>query len=287
MAQYEAPFQPSPEQLPDQRRKWPLAGAMVLDFAIAMVAFLGLTLLVQIVFVGLRVVGQGLSLSDLRTQLRDPAQALRLIGADGLFTTLLATNAAFLLIPIVRVRLIRRESLAEIGFQARRPLRLIAIGVAVGVVSLLVNVAVSGLFQNYGIVPDQAAQFRLFQGDYLGQALFFVGAAVLAPIGEETLFRGYVFNAIRQSFSGRSWGIALAYVVSALLFAGVHVLSASEGLIALLVPLFLIGLLLAWAMHYTQSLIPGIIAHAINNGVALAALVTCINNPSLAGCPRL
>jgi membrane protease YdiL (CAAX protease family) len=287
MAQYEAPFQPSPEQLPERSRKWPLAGAMALDFVIAMVAFLGLTLLVQILFVALRVVGQGLSLADLTTKLRDPAQALRLIGADGLFTTLLATNAAFLLIPIVRVRFIRREPLAEIGFQAQRPLRLIAIGVAVGVLSLVVNGAVSALFQSYGIVPDQAAQFPLFQGDYLGQALFFVGAAVLAPIGEETLFRGYVFNAIRQSFGARSWGVPLAYVVSALLFAGVHVVSASQGLIGLLVPLFLIGLLLAWAMHYTKSLVPGIIAHAINNGVALLALVACVNAPGLSGCPKL
>jgi membrane protease YdiL (CAAX protease family) len=287
MAQYEAPFQPSPEQRPERPRKWPLAGAMALDFVIAMIAFVVLTLLVQILFVALRVVGQGLSLSELTAKLRDPAQALRLIGADGLFTTLLATNAAFLLIPIVRVRLLRREPLAEIGFQAPRPLRLIGIGVGVGVVSLLVNAAVSGLFQSYGIVPDQAAQFPLFRGDYLGQVLFFVGAAVLAPIGEETLFRGYVFNAIRQSFGARNWGLPLAYLVSALLFAGVHVVSASQGLIGLLVPLFLIGLLLAWAMHYTQSLIPGIIAHAINNGVALVALVTCINAPGLSGCPKL
>ena len=110
---------------------------------------------------------------------------------------------------------------------------------------------------------------------------------MLAPIGEEILFRGYVFNALRQSFRARAWGAPLAYVVSALLFAGVHSAEVSQGLLGLLVPLFLIGLLLAWTMDYTKSLLPCIIAHAINNGVALLALLTCINAPGLSGCPKL
>jgi len=286
MAQYETPFAPAPDE-PPRARKWPLAGAMALDFVIAMVAFIGLTLLVQLIFVGLHVAQQGLTLSDIGAKLREPSEALRLVGADGLFVTLLVTNSAFLLIPVLRVRLLRREPLAEIGFQARRPLMLIGVGVGVGLLSLVVNAAVSKLFQDNGIVPNQSAQFPLFQGDYLGQVLFMLGAAVMAPIGEETLFRGYVFNAIRQTFQGRSWGLPLAYGLSALLFAGVHVVSASEGLIALLVPLFLIGLMLAATMHYTKSLIPCIIAHAINNGVALIVLITCINTPGLTGCPTL
>lgn len=286
MAQYDAPFVPAPE--PPARRKWPLAGAMALDFVLAMLAFVGLTLLVQLVFVGLRAAQQGLSLAELQALLRDQSQALRLIGADGLFVTLLATNAAFVLIPIVRVRLLRRERLATIGFQAERPLRLIAIGIGVGLLALIANLTLGSVFQQFGgSVPDQSAQFPLFKGDYVGQALFMIGAAVLAPIGEEVLFRGYVFNALRQTFAAHRWGLPLAYGVSALLFAAVHALEVSRGLIALLVPLVVIGLLLAWTMHYTRSLLPCIIAHAINNGVALVVLVMCINTPGLAGCPAL
>ncbi|HRC76504.1 MAG TPA: CPBP family intramembrane metalloprotease [Kouleothrix sp.] len=284
--QYDAPFVPAPEPAP-RPRKWPLAGVMEIDFVIALVAFVGLTLLVQIAFVGIRVAQQGLSLADLQARLRDQAEAVKLIGADGLFATLLATNAAFALIPIARVRWLRHEPLAEIGFQARNLPKLIAIGVGVGVLSLLANGLISGLFQRYGVVPDQSAQFPLFQGDYLGQALFMLGAAVLAPIGEEILFRGYVFNALRETFGQRRWGLPLAYGVSALLFAAVHVFSVSRGLLGLMLPLFVIGLLLAWAMHTTRSLLPCIIAHAINNGVALVALVICINNPGMAGCPAI
>jgi membrane protease YdiL (CAAX protease family) len=288
MAQYDTPVQPvSPEPPAVGRRKWPLAGAMALDFVLALVAFVVLTLIVQLAFVGLRMAQQGLSLADLRDRLRDPGQALRLVGADGLFFTLLATNAAFVLITLIRLKWLRHESLREFGFQAPRVLRLIAIGVGVGVLSLFVNGLASQLMQSVTEMPDQAAQFPLFQGDYLGQALLLVGAAVLAPIGEEILFRGYIFNALRLNFANRPWGVPLAYIVSALLFASVHSLSVTRGLLALLVPIFLIGLLLAWTMHRTKSLLPCIIAHTINNGVALVFLVLCINTPGMAGCPAL
>jgi membrane protease YdiL (CAAX protease family) len=287
MAQYETPYAAAPEGPPAGRRKWPLAGVMAIDFVVALIAFVVLSALVTTVFVSARAVGQGLSASELQAMLGDTSQLLRLVGADGLFVTLLATNSAFLLIPIVRVRLIRREPLAEIGFRAERPLRLTLIGIGVGVLSLFVNGALSALFQSIGITPDQSSQFPIFQGDYTGQLLFFIGAAIVAPIGEEVLFRGYVFNAIRQTFGARNWGVPLAYALSALLFAGVHSLEVSQGLIGLLVPLFAIGLLLAWTMHSTGSLLPCIIAHAINNGVAVVALATCINNPGIPNCPQL
>jgi uncharacterized protein len=287
MAQYETPYTASPEGSPAGPRKWPLAGVMAIDFVVALIAFVVLSAVVTTIFVSARAVSQGMSAAELQSTLRDTSQVLRLVGADGLFFTLLATNAVFLLIPVLRVKLIRREPLAEIGFRAERPLRLVLIGVGVGVLSLLANAALSAAFQSLGITPDQSSQFPIFQADYTGQILFLIGAAIIAPIGEEVLFRGYVFNAIRQTFGGRAWGVPLAYLLSALLFAGVHSLEVTQGLIGLLAPLFVIGLLLAWIMHRTGSLLPCIIAHAINNGIAVIALVTCVNNPGMTNCPQL
>ena len=70
-------------------------------------------LCVTTIFVSARAISQGLSAAELQRTLGDTAQVLRLVGADGLFFTLLATNTVFLLIPILRVKLIRREPLAE------------------------------------------------------------------------------------------------------------------------------------------------------------------------------
>jgi len=69
-------------------------------------------------------------------------------------------------------------------------------------------------------------------------------------------------------------------------FAVIHAPEVTQGnAVALLVPLFLVALALAWAMHYTRSLVPCVIAHAINNSIGLIALLTCINAPG--SCPNL
>ena len=64
MAQYEAPpFRPGPDDAPERSRKWPLAGVMAIDFVLAMLAFLGLTLATQLALVAIRAAQLGLSLN--------------------------------------------------------------------------------------------------------------------------------------------------------------------------------------------------------------------------------
>jgi|GEM_PF-835469 len=285
MAQYDASYTAVPEQLPP-RKRWPLAAVMLIDLVIIVIAVLVLTILIAGVFIGIRAYQQGgVPLQPGAAASED--QVLRLLGADGIFMLLLAQNAIFVAVPIIRIGLLRRERLTEIGLQIRQPLRLIGLGLGLGVVVLIGNVILGYLFSKIGIEQNQAAQYPLFQGDYAGQVLFMIGAAVLAPIGEETLFRGYVFNAIRQTFQTQRWGVALAYLLSAFGFMIAHSLSATQGLIGLLIPTFLMGLVLAWAIHRTGSLLPGIIAHALNNSIALALLLVCVNNPGLTACPKL
>jgi membrane protease YdiL (CAAX protease family) len=81
------------------------------------------------------------------------------------------------------------------------------------------------------------------------------------------------------------WGRAAMFGVSAFIFSLAHAASASQDVLALLVPAFLMGLLLSYGMYRTGSLVPGIIAHALNNGLALTALLVCINNPTM--CPNI
>ncbi len=279
MAQYDTQYTASPEPMPERPNRWPLAGVMVVDLVLTIFATLVAVLLVSMLIITLRAPQQDGPMSGQSS----PAQVMQLLGADGVFAILLLQNAVFVAVPLLRVRLLRREPLSEIGFQARRPLLLITVGLGLGMLVLIGNVILGYLFNSAGIRQNQAEQFPLFPGDVTGQALFLVSAAVLAPIGEEVLFRGYVFNAIRLSFGSRPWGIGLAYVASASLFMVVHSLSATQGLIGLLVPTFVMGLVLAWGMRRTGSLIPCIIAHAFNNGVALLALLVCVNNPGI--CP--
>ncbi len=143
---------------------------------------------------------------------------MSLLGVGGIFAILLIQNPIFIGVPLLRVAVQRREPDLEIGFQEHGWRRLFLFGIVLGGVVLICNIIIGLLFTSAGIQQNQAAQYPLFEGDYLGQALFFFGAALIVPFGEETLFRGYVFNALRLTFQQRRWGVALAYLVSALLF---------------------------------------------------------------------
>ena len=86
---------------------------------------------------------------------------------------------------------------------------------------------------------------------------------VLAPIFEEIIFRGMVYSTIRAKF-----GFTFSMIGSALVFALAH----GYGPIAFLT-VFWSGLLWAWIFERTGSVIPGICAHAINNGLVVYFLV--------------
>jgi membrane protease YdiL (CAAX protease family) len=94
--------------------------------------------------------------------------------------------------------------------------------------------------------------------------LVVIAVVILAPIAEEIFFRGVVFNAwLREG--GPRW----ALFGSSALFALIHLS------VVAVVPIFLLGLALAWVYRRTGNLLAPIAMHATVNGisVALALLV--------------
>ena len=86
---------------------------------------------------------------------------------------------------------------------------------------------------------------------------------LLAPVAEELFFRGFVFAGLRSalvSVAGRDHVGPF--------FGLVH---APTG-ITTVVPLATLGLALCWLYDRTGSLWPCVIAHMINNGLALAVV---------------
>ena len=82
---------------------------------------------------------------------------------------------------------------------------------------------------------------------------------LLAPIGEELVFRGAVLHKLLEWKPERRW---LMITFSAVLFAVAHMNPAQ-----IIHPL-LIGLLLGWMYERTGSIIPGVAYHWANNTVA-------------------
>ncbi len=82
--------------------------------------------------------------------------------------------------------------------------------------------------------------------------------AVWTPVAEETFFRGFILRGLANR-----WRLAPALVASAAVFAALHLAPA------LLLPVFVTGLLLGFLYHRTGSLWPCIAVHAAQNLVAV------------------
>ena len=85
---------------------------------------------------------------------------------------------------------------------------------------------------------------------------FVVG--LLAPLSEEIVFRGAVLRSLLR-WRENPW---VGIVISALLFALIHMNPAQ------MPHAFLIGLLLGWMYYRTDSIVPGVVYHWVNNTVA-------------------
>lgn len=79
--------------------------------------------------------------------------------------------------------------------------------------------------------------------------------SIAAPIVEELLFRGVLFNALKLSY-----GVWPAIIISGLVFGSLHPVGIAEILV-----LSSLGCVFAWMTYTRQSLMPSMTAHCINN----------------------
>lgn len=93
--------------------------------------------------------------------------------------------------------------------------------------------------------------------------LYAVYTLILAPIAEETAFRGAALSRLRNSFGGYS-----AALISAALFAAYHMSLAQFPYT------FVLGFCLAIVAQRCGSIIPCIALHALNNLLTLAAALS-------------
>jgi membrane protease YdiL (CAAX protease family) len=144
------------------------------------------------------------------------------------------------------------HALSALGFRPAgwRPVVLGTLG------ALVISVAVTRL----GIEPEGMKEAMKIAAEPAQFAASVAVMAILAPLVEETVFRGLLYGWI----AGR-WGTIAAWIVSSILFAAAHVELAHAVLV------FPLGLWFGWLRRRTDSLWPSIVAHMINNGIAVLA----------------
>jgi uncharacterized protein len=91
-----------------------------------------------------------------------------------------------------------------------------------------------------------------------------IGAVIFAPIGEELLFRGFLYRGLAAS----RLGVAGAIALTALIWAGLHIDRTWLGF----VEVFFCGLVWGWLRWRTGSTVSTIAVHAPNNAIAVSAI---------------
>ncbi len=149
-------------------------------------------------------------------------------------------------------------TLRRLGF---RPFGFKAIGIMF--LTLLVYYVGVAVFAALVLEPQQediGSELGLDEGTVgLVFAVFLI--VVVAPLSEEAFFRGLVFAGLRNRLS--LWPAAL---ISGCVFGLIH---APSG-ITTVIPLAALGIAFAWLYERTGSLWPCVIAHALNNALALS-----------------
>lgn len=132
------------------------------------------------------------------------------------------------------------------------------LGASLGGVQLYL-MAVTALGLDYLIPPDLPGDLLLPGGLAI---LTVIALAVLTPFAEEVFFRGFLLRGLINR-----WGVTPGIVVSAAVFAGMHFQPA------VMVPVFITGLLLGSLYWQTGSLWPGVFVHGAQNLVATLGII--------------
>jgi membrane protease YdiL (CAAX protease family) len=104
-------------------------------------------------------------------------------------------------------------------------------------------------------VQQESMQVLQLSVSWGQKIVFAIGAIIMAPIVEESLFRGILYPMVKQQGYPR-----LALFGSSLLFAGIHFNLMT------FVPLFMLALVLVLLLETTDTLLAPIITHACFNG---------------------
>jgi uncharacterized protein len=186
----------------------------------------------------------------------------RVLSPEGIVVSALSLDLA--LLAVVYLRIVRPGAITfeEMGLNLHGLFGRLLLGLLFGLLLFAAGSLVEYLLGLVGIRQTQLDSFQSITRASPGEfGLVLLAGAVVAPFAEEVFFRGYVFHAyLRQK------GLWRAFLYSSLLFAVVHL-----NLPAVL-PIFVVGLLLAFLYYRTGSVVPGMVAHGLNNALAFMLL---------------
>ncbi|MGD0834676.1 MAG: CPBP family intramembrane glutamic endopeptidase [Candidatus Dormibacteria bacterium] len=160
----------------------------------------------------------------------------------------------------------RHSTLGALGWRLPR-LRWFAVALVAAALSVVLLGALFDALQ--WLTHIQNAQVGAIRQEYGHDlVLAIVAVSVVAPVAEETFFRGFVYGWMR-----RRLGVPVAAVLSGCVFAAAHLSYGGPSELLLFLPLALLGVVLALLYEYSGSLLPGMAVHACFNLVNVISIV--------------
>ena len=185
--------------------------------------------------------------------------------SDGLAFSISSLVIAIILIPLVLLyiyvdgSLDRIKEMLKFGSVKRVLILILAIPIVVTIIDLILNMIYAVVW--IGIFGEPSTNTDLgtdWESSSIDIAFLFLSFAIVTPIAEELLFRGYILDSIK-----RMHGDWPAIIGSALLFALVHFNLFG------MVPIIMAGVIYGWLRIKTGSLLPSIACHMMWNLMAL------------------
>jgi membrane protease YdiL (CAAX protease family) len=189
---------------------------------------------------------------------------------------MLVQQVALVLAPVLFIRLKYRESLPALWLPRldRREYRLLLLGMGLALLLLPVSDGLESaarwwLIDSRQLPPShwlrvlerEANALNLLKELRAAPGALAVLAVVvgwIGPVAEEIFFRGFAYRIFRERF-----GVRAGVLLSAALFALIHLNPVA------LVPIFVMGIMLAWLYERTGSLAAPVGMHVANNVLAL------------------
>lgn len=172
------------------------------------------------------------------------------------------------LLPVIVIFAWRRIHWKSLGF-GKFEWSVLGIGCGLLFASYVLILLHNLLLMALGIETQGEEIAKLFASLESPAWFFFVGA-ILAPLVEEIFFRGFLFQGFRQKY-----GWVSAMLLSSGIFAVAHLDPVS------LIPTFILGSLLAYLYHRSNSVWPGVILHVLVNSFGLCSAYVLTQYPNL------
>jgi uncharacterized protein len=168
-------------------------------------------------------------------------------------------------VPIWIILWIRKATWKDLGFKAAQP-NVLALGCGFVILAYGVNF-INNIVMILLKIPIQAEKFFGLVTNMDSPTIFLITGIFIAPLFEETIFRGFLFPGLRQKLGWKK-----AAILSSAIFGFCHLQLAA------FIPTFVLGLVFCYLYQRSSSIWPGIILHTVVNSFGLCLLVIMAQN---------